>query len=110
MPFRNNPSILEKWSVDGSTTISPAKQQPADTENISALDQSSNSERPSLWKRGAETASEDVATPTITTIEPQQGDETSSRAKSQSNVSSDNKVSEKNSDEQGNDEKSLHWN
>ena len=103
--------ILEKHGTWASPVPQRlAKQQPADTENISALDQSSNSERPSLWKRGAETASEDVATPTITTIESQQGDETSSRAKSQSNVSSDNKVGEKNSDEQGNDEKSLHWN
>ena len=41
VPYKNKPSILEKWSVDGSTTISPAKKQPADTENISALDQSS---------------------------------------------------------------------
>ena len=43
IPFKNKPSIKEKWSVDGSTTISPAvsRQQPADTENISALDQSS---------------------------------------------------------------------
>ena len=31
----------ERWSVDGSTTISPVEtQQPADTGNISALDQS----------------------------------------------------------------------
>jgi len=42
IPYKNKPSILEKWSVDGSTTISPVEsQQPADTENISALDQSS---------------------------------------------------------------------
>ena len=35
---------IEKWPVDGSTTISPAEaQQPADTENFSALDQSSGS-------------------------------------------------------------------
>ncbi|MDY2622932.1 MAG: LPD1 domain-containing protein [Alloprevotella sp.] len=41
VPYKNKPSILERWSVDGSTTISPAEvQQPADTENISALDQS----------------------------------------------------------------------
>ncbi len=43
IPYKNKPNILEKRSVDGSTTISPAEeQQPADTENISALDQSSN--------------------------------------------------------------------
>lgn len=42
IPFKNKPSIKEKWSVDGSTTISPVEsQQPADTDNISALDQSS---------------------------------------------------------------------
>lgn len=41
VPYKNKPSILEKWSVDGGTTISPANQQPADTENISALDLSS---------------------------------------------------------------------
>ncbi|MBR0263566.1 MAG: zeta toxin family protein, partial [Prevotella sp.] len=42
VPFKNKPSIKEKWSVDGSTTISPVEsQQPADTENISALGQSS---------------------------------------------------------------------
>ena len=38
IPYKNKPSIFEKWSVDGSTTISPAKKQPADTDNISALD------------------------------------------------------------------------
>ena len=39
--YKNKPSILKKWSVDGSTTISPVgKQQPADIENISALDHS----------------------------------------------------------------------
>ena len=39
IPFKNKPSIKEKWSVDGSTTISPVEeQQPAGTENISALD------------------------------------------------------------------------
>lgn len=43
--------------------------------------------RPLLWMRGTLAASEDVATPTITTIESQQGDETSSRTKSQSNES-----------------------
>lgn len=42
VPYKNKPSILKKWSVDGSTTISPANEkQPADTENISALDHSS---------------------------------------------------------------------
>ena len=43
VPYKNKPSILEKWSEDGSTSISPADaQQPADTDNISALDQSSD--------------------------------------------------------------------
>ena len=63
-------------------------------------------ERPLLWERGADTAPEDVATPTITTIEPQQGDERTSRAKSQSNVSSDSKVINNQSDLQENSEKS----
>ena len=49
-------------------------------------------ERPLLWERGADSVPEDVATSTITTIEPQQGDETSSRTKGQSNVSSASKV------------------
>ena len=36
--------MKDKWSEDGSTSISPTEnQQPADTENISALDQSSAS-------------------------------------------------------------------
>ena len=44
VPYKNKPSILEKWSEDGSTSISPADaQQPADTDNISALDHSSDS-------------------------------------------------------------------
>mgnify|MGYP000009429204 CR=1 FL=1 len=51
-------------------------------------------ERPLLWERSAKAASEDVATPTITTIESLNGDETSSRTKSQSNGSSASKVSE----------------
>ena len=38
IPYKNKPSIFEKWSVDGSTTISPAEKQPADTDNISVLD------------------------------------------------------------------------
>lgn len=44
VPYKNKPSILKKWSEDGSTSISPvdALQQPADTENISALDQLSD--------------------------------------------------------------------
>ena len=42
VPYKNKPSILKKWSEDGSTSISPAKsKQPADTEDISALDHSS---------------------------------------------------------------------
>jgi hypothetical protein len=45
-------------------------------------------ERPLLWERSANTIPEDAASSTITTIESQQGDETSSRAKSQSNVPS----------------------
>lgn len=44
-----------------------------------------------LWERSAEPAPEDVATPTVTTIEPQQGDERTSRAKGQSNESSESK-------------------
>lgn len=47
--------------------------------------------RPLLWERGAETVPEDVASPTITTITPQQGDEDVSRTKSQSNASSGHK-------------------
>lgn len=39
LPYSKKKSIMEKRSVDGSTTISPVdEQQPADTENISALD------------------------------------------------------------------------
>ena len=39
---KNKPSVKEKWSEDGSTSISPVEnQQPADTENISALGHSS---------------------------------------------------------------------
>lgn len=38
-----------------------------------------------LWERGAQAAPEDVATPTITTIKPLQGDEDVSRTKGQSN-------------------------
>lgn len=45
-------------------------------------------ERPLLWERGADFAPEDVATPTISTIKSQQGDETLSRTKGQSNASS----------------------
>ena len=42
VPYKNKPSIKQKWSEDGSTSISPTEnQQPADTENISALDSSS---------------------------------------------------------------------
>lgn len=63
-------------------------------------------ERPLLWERGAETAPEDVATPTITTIEPQQGDERTSRTKGQSNVSSNGKVINNQSTLQENGEKS----
>ena len=48
-------------------------------------------ERPLLWERSAEPAPEDVATPTVTTIEPQQGDERTSRAKGQSNELSESK-------------------
>lgn len=39
LPYKGKKSIMEKWPVDGSTTISPIDlQQPADTENFSALD------------------------------------------------------------------------
>ena len=48
-------------------------------------------ERPLLWERGADFAPEDVATPTISTIKSQQGDETLSRTKGQSNASSEGK-------------------
>ena len=63
-------------------------------------------ERPLLWERGADAAPEDVATPTITTIEPQQGDERTSRTKGQSNVSSYGKVINKQLSLQENGEKS----
>ena len=62
-------------------------------------------ERPLLWERGAHAAPEDVATPTITTIESQQGDENSSRTKSQSNVSSAGKDTESSANIQENSEK-----
>ncbi len=62
-------------------------------------------ERPLLWERGAHAAPEDVATPTITTIESQQGDENSSRTKSQSNVSSEGKGSEQSAAVQGKGER-----
>lgn len=63
VPYKNKPSILERWSVDGSTTISPAEvQQPADTENISALDQSisdgKESENPSTNQAKGEKVAE----------------------------------------------------
>ena len=46
IPYKNKRSLLEKWSVDGSTTIIPTvKQQPADTENISALDHSTGKDK-----------------------------------------------------------------
>ena len=58
-PFKNKPSIKEKWSVDGSTTISPIEnQQPADTENISALDQSSASKGTKNFETSKETEHE----------------------------------------------------
>ncbi|MBO4870924.1 MAG: hypothetical protein J5565_02940 [Muribaculaceae bacterium] len=39
IPYKNKPSIIKKWSEDGSTSISPAEnQQPAETENLSTLD------------------------------------------------------------------------
>jgi hypothetical protein len=63
-------------------------------------------ERPLLWERGADAAPEDVATPTITAIEPQQGDESTSRTKGQSNVSSNGKVINEQSTLQENGEKS----
>lgn len=46
IPYKNKPSLLKESPADGSTTISPEdnNQQPADTENISALDASSASE------------------------------------------------------------------
>lgn len=64
-------------------------------------------ERPLLWERSAKAASEDVATPTITTIESLNGDETSSRTKSQSNGSSASKVSESPETKQEKAEKSI---
>lgn len=64
-------------------------------------------ERPLLWERGAHAVPEDVATPTISTIEPQRGDEASSRAKGQSNVSSVGKVSENSATGQGKSEKTA---
>lgn len=64
-------------------------------------------ERPLLWERSAKAASEDVATPTITTIESLNGDETLSRTKSQSNGSSASKVSESSETKQEKAEKSI---
>lgn len=64
-------------------------------------------ERPLLWERSAKAASEDVATPTITTIESLNDDETSSRTKSQSNGSSASKVSESPETKQEKAEKSI---
>lgn len=64
-------------------------------------------ERPLLWERSAKAASEDVATPTITTIESLNDDETSSRTKSQSNGSSASKVSESSETKQEKAEKSI---
>ena len=61
--------------------------------------------RPLLWERGANAVPEDVATPTISTIGSQQGDEDASRTKGQSNVSSTGKVSETSASEQENGEK-----
>ena len=41
--YKSKPRIKEERSGDGSTPISPVEnQQPADTENVSALDHSSN--------------------------------------------------------------------
>ena len=59
-------------------------------------------ERPLLWERSTLAAPEDVATSTIPTDKPQQGDEAISRTKSQSNVSSDDKDTMKGGDAQGN--------
>ena len=61
IPYKNKPSILKKWSEDGSTSISPTEnQQPADTDNISALDQSSEGKitesRPTVQAKGAKTS------------------------------------------------------
>ena len=57
-----NPAILERWSVDGSTTISPAEvQQPADTENISALDQSVSVSKGKVNSSSAQEQTEEVA-------------------------------------------------
>ena len=64
-------------------------------------------ERSLLWERSAKAASEDVATPTITTIESLNDDETSSRTKSQSNGSSASKVSESSETKQEKAEKSI---
>ena len=50
-PYKNKPSIFEKWSGDGSAPISPAiNQQPADTESISALDTSSEGKDTNISK------------------------------------------------------------
>ena len=60
----NKPSVKEKWSEDGSTSISPVgNQQPADTENISALDHSSDSKDntdPSKLQENAGTSLDDT--------------------------------------------------
>lgn len=84
------------------------ERHPADVSVTTSPDitQGNIQERPLLWERGADTVPEDVATPTITTIEPQQGDEETSRTKSQSNVSSESKVINNQSTLQEKDEKS----
>jgi hypothetical protein len=64
-------------------------------------------ERPLLWERGAHAAPEAAATPTVTTIKAQQGDEHVGRTEGQSNVSSDGKGSNFEGDTQEKGEKSL---
>ncbi|MDO4497934.1 MAG: hypothetical protein Q4B58_08940, partial [Bacteroidales bacterium] len=86
VPYRNKPSILEKWSEDGSTSISPTEtQQPADTEDISALDQSSEEKSVSASSSDIETEPEGKRNGTAT---PQNG------------ISSDGKSSKKTSNKQ----------
>ena len=57
---------LKKWSEDGSTSISPAEyQQPADTDNISALDQTSSNTKDTTNLQNTNESEEKIADSTI---------------------------------------------
>jgi hypothetical protein len=72
-------------------------------------------ERPLLWERGAHAAPEAAATPTVTTIKAQQGDEHVGRAEGQSNafvskgntLSTEKQAEDDKSSTQGTDNKAL---